>query len=94
MVLTKRRNIQSGRDNKGGTKDSSGWQDAPGASLLSLCWKEWLSCSEGQLESRGWRMEDGVGEGPGAITHLGWSHLREQESEREIARALADVTQQ
>lgn len=55
----KRRNIQSGRDNKGGTKDGSGWQDAPGASLLLLCRGEWLSCSEGQLESRG--MEDGVG---------------------------------
>lgn len=88
-VFTKRRNIQSGRDNKGGTKDSSGWQDAPGASLLLLCRREWLSCSEGQLES--WRIEDGEGgRGPAAITHRGCSHFRAQERDRDGA----DVTQQ
>lgn len=53
-------NIQSRRDNKRKTKDSSGWQDAPGAAMLLLCWKGLLSCGVGQLGGP----EDWVGEGP------------------------------
>lgn len=34
---SQRANIQSRRDNKRKTKDSSGWQDAPGAAMLLLC---------------------------------------------------------
>lgn len=48
-----RANIQSRRDNKRRTKDSSGWQDAPGAAMLLLCWKGLLSCGVGQLETGG-----------------------------------------
>lgn len=46
-------NIQSRGDNKRKTKDSSGWQDAPGAAMLLLCWRGLLSCGVGQLETGG-----------------------------------------
>lgn len=38
-----------GRDNKRKTKDSLGWQDAPGVAMLLLCWEELQSCGVGQL---------------------------------------------
>lgn len=49
---SQRANIQSRKDNSK-TKDSSGWQDAPGAAMLLLCWKGLLSCGAGQLQTGG-----------------------------------------
>lgn len=51
-----RANIQSRRYNKRKTKDSSGWQDAPGAAVL-LCWKGLLSCGVGAI--RDWTIDGG-----------------------------------
>lgn len=58
-----RANIQSRRDNKSKTKDSSGWQDAPGAAMLLLCWKGLLSCGAMADRRIDW------GEGPGKPSH-------------------------
>lgn len=75
------KNIQSRRDNKGRTKDDSRWQDAPGASLLLLCWKGVAELQCGAIK----RPEDGVGEGPGMITHPGCAQIREKKKKRSAA---------
>lgn len=52
-----------GEITKGRTKDSSGWQDAPGATMLLLCWK---GAAERCGAIRDRRIE--WGEGPGTTT--------------------------